>query len=177
MLEPLALTGNVATFSGGARLPRMTGPRKGGKGHQSPTTAPAGQHKKTRNMRKRREDVDDQRHRKGCTGHVPVSRLNALLWRGHTIVEPSPSLHRYTMTKGLLERRRVPRGRCTLDARVPAVLERSAQVGAAVGDGEDLSVQVRRNQQRQAVNLNRDQVTGGNIVGLQHGNPLLLRTC
>ena len=40
MLFPLALTGNVATFSGGARLPKMTGPRNGGKGHQSPTTEP-----------------------------------------------------------------------------------------------------------------------------------------
>ena len=40
MFCPLALTGNVATLSGGARLPRMRGPRIGGKGHQSPTTSP-----------------------------------------------------------------------------------------------------------------------------------------
>ena len=41
MFWPLARTGNVATLSGGARLPRMRGPRIGGKGHQSPTTSPS----------------------------------------------------------------------------------------------------------------------------------------
>ena len=40
MFWPFALTGNVATLSGGARLPRIRGPRIGGKGHQSPTTSP-----------------------------------------------------------------------------------------------------------------------------------------
>ena len=41
MFDPLALTGKVATFSGGARFPSTRGPRIGGKGHQSPTTSPA----------------------------------------------------------------------------------------------------------------------------------------
>ena len=38
---PLDLTGKVETFSGGARLPRIKGPKIGGKGHQSPTTSPS----------------------------------------------------------------------------------------------------------------------------------------
>ena len=54
MLFPLALTGNVATFSGGARLPKMTGPRNGGKGHQSPTTEP--------NRNERRKNVSIWMH-------------------------------------------------------------------------------------------------------------------
>ena len=40
MFCPFDLTGKVDTFSGGARFPRMRGPRIGGKGHQSPTTSP-----------------------------------------------------------------------------------------------------------------------------------------
>ena len=40
ILDPLDLTGKVETFSGGARLPKIIGPRIGGNGHQSPTTSP-----------------------------------------------------------------------------------------------------------------------------------------
>ena len=40
MFDPFDRTGNVETFSGGARLPRIKGPRIGGNGHQSPTTSP-----------------------------------------------------------------------------------------------------------------------------------------
>ena len=60
-VAPFDLTGKVDSFSGGAKLPRIRGPRIGGNGHQSPTTS-------------------------------PVSRLNALLCKGQTIVDPSPSL-------------------------------------------------------------------------------------
>jgi len=42
---PFDRTGNVETFSGGAKLPRIKGPRIGGNGHQSPTTSPVYGHK------------------------------------------------------------------------------------------------------------------------------------
>jgi hypothetical protein len=37
---PFDRTGKVVTFSGGARFPKISGPRIGGNGHQSPTTSP-----------------------------------------------------------------------------------------------------------------------------------------
>ena len=46
MFDPFDRTGKVETFSGGARFPRIKGPRMGGNGHQSPTTSPTEQQSK-----------------------------------------------------------------------------------------------------------------------------------
>ena len=77
MLVPFARTGNVATFSGGARLPKMRGPRTGGKGHQSPTTEPDGnnQRKKGKRFLMLIRGIAYE----GKYVDVPSFRLNALL--------------------------------------------------------------------------------------------------
>ena len=92
MFWPLARTGNVATLSGGARLPRMRGPRIGGKGHQSPTTSPSKIACCTVNIL---HHFSFKSH--CCDSLLPVSRLKALLCSGQTIVEPSPSLYGWFM--------------------------------------------------------------------------------
>ena len=56
----------------------------------------------------------------------------------------------------------------------PTVLQGSAKVRAAVGNGEDLAIKVSRDQKGQAIDLHRDQIASGNVVRLQNGNPLLL---
>lgn len=45
---------------------------------------------------------------------------------------------------------------------------------AAVGNGEDLSVKISGNKKCKTINFDGNKVAGGNIVGLEYGNPLLL---
>jgi hypothetical protein len=58
--------------------------------------------------------------------------------------------------------------------RVPSVLEGSSKVGAAVCDCEYLPVQISRDQDSEAINLHRHKVASSDVIGLQHGHPLLL---
>ena len=78
------------------------------------------------------------------------------------MVDPSPSLqtcHRAFSESG--------------DS-VPSVLKRSAKVRAAVCDGEDLSIQVSSDQNGQAVDFNRNKISGSDIVRLENSDPFLL---
>lgn len=76
ILDPLDRTGKVATFSGGAKLPRMSGPRMGGNGHQSPTTSPI---HTIVEQRRTKESTPRNNGTKILRGKLPDSRLKALL--------------------------------------------------------------------------------------------------
>jgi hypothetical protein len=67
------------------------------------------------------------------------------LWRGHTIVDPSPSLQ-WSLTGEDIKN----------TFNTPSVLKRGAKMRATVRDSEDLSIQVGGNKDGKTINLNRN---------------------